>query len=157
MPATRTPTLLARDRQRLAGLHPDLIGQLLRILDAMDAYGFPMFVTHGVRTAEEQFALFQQGRRQDVGGWVPIDPATRAGIVTNADGYLKRSNHQARDDGYGHAADCAFIDDPDTLKVELYDPAQPWDVYGGMGEHLGLRWGGRWPGLRDRPHLERPA
>ena len=32
-------------------------------------------------------------------------------VVTNADGEHLRSNHQVRDvDGYGHAADCCFVD-----------------------------------------------
>jgi hypothetical protein len=40
------------------------------------------------------------------------------------------------------------------LKVETWDPNQPWELYGKMGETLGLSWGGRWRDPVDRPHLE---
>src|SRR5262245_30886186 len=59
--------------RRLAGVHPELSGRVIRIAVAMASLGFPMMVTDGVRTQEEQLALYAQGR-------------TRPGpIVTSAD------------------------------------------------------------------------
>jgi hypothetical protein len=41
---------------RLAGVHPELAVRVVKILAAMDALGFPMMVTDGVRTLERQQA-----------------------------------------------------------------------------------------------------
>lgn len=142
MPRVRTDALREADLLRLAGLHPFLIAAATRILDGMAAFGHPMFVTAGVRTDTQQFALYAQGR------------TTLGKIVTNTDGIVKKSLHQVQADGMGHALDCAFLDDPETTLVETWDPSQPWDVYGSLGEAAGLVWGGRWRTLLDRPHLE---
>lgn len=144
MPRSYTPELRAADVLRLNGVHPSLVLIVMRVLDTMATYGFPMFVTHGVRTVEKQQALYAQGR------------TTPGKVVTNADGVTSLSYHQLWSDGWGHAVDCAFLDDPDTLKIETYDDAQPWEVYGVLAEHLGARWGGRFKSLQDRPHLELP-
>lgn len=142
MSAARTLDHLGRDEARLQGVHPDLRVAVLAILDAMDILGFPMFVTQGVRTVAEQKALYAKGR-------------TAPGpIVTNADGVFKVSNHQVKSDGFGHAVDLAFLDDPDTPKPEVFDPGMPWDLMGLMAEKRGLTWGGRWSGLVDLPHVE---
>ena len=142
MSAIRSIDHIARDEARLQGVHPDLKQRVLTMLDALDVLGYPMFVTQGVRTVAEQKALYAQGR-------------TAPGpIVTNADGVFKVSNHQVKSDGFGHAVDCAFLNDPDTPKSEVFDPAMPWDLYGLMAEKLDLTWGGRWAGLVDLPHVE---
>jgi len=118
------------------GLHPQLIEKVSKVLAAMGALGFPMRICQGVRTAAEQQALYAQGR-------------TAPGhIVTNCDGVKTKSNHQAQADGYGHAVDCCFVGaDPWT---------GPFEVYGAAGQALGLRWGGTFSSLPDRPHLELP-
>lgn len=130
-----------RDRQRLVGVHPYLSRRMERILNAMDALGFPMFVVEGVRSKDRQQALYAQGR------------TTPGAIVSNADGVVKLSLHQKQVTGYGHAVDCAFIDDPLTTKIETWDDKQPWEVYGHMAEAFGLTFGGHWT-FKDRPHVE---
>lgn len=142
---TRTLDHITRDAKRLEGVHPTLIGVVMSILDAKDILGFPMFVTEGVRTAERQQSLFAQGR------------TTPGRIVTNADGVKKKSNHQVKADGFGHAVDLAYIDDPATPQQETYDPTRPWELMGLMAEKLGMRWGGRIVTNTlsgDRPHIE---
>lgn len=133
-----------RDRARLTGVHPTLVAAVERVLAAMAAFGTPMFVVMGLRTDAEQQALYAQGR------------TVAGGIVTYADGVIKKSMHQAQADGYGHAVDCAFLDNPATRTDETWDLAQPWVVYGTAGHYLGLTWGGSWQRLTDRPHLELP-
>lgn len=140
----RSVELIQRDDKRLEGVHPRLADAIRKALVAMDVLGFPMFVTQGVRSAEYQNTLFQQGR------------TTPGAIVTNLDGYEKKSNHQAKADGLGYAVDCAFVDDPDTERIETWDPKQPWELFGLMVEKLGMRWGGRWQRIVDRPHVEMP-
>ena len=56
----------------------------------MEALGWPMFVVEGVRTTKRQQEHYAKGR-------------TKPGkIVTHADGVRKKSDHQAKDDGYVH-------------------------------------------------------
>ncbi len=117
-----------RDVVRLQGVHPTLQTVILGILKQL-----PMFVVMGVRTAEEQHAL-----------WL-LRPQ-----VTYKDGYVLKSAHQVRPDGLGHAVDCAFIG-PDPFAL-----THPWASYGAAVEAAGLIWGGRWPHLVDNPHAEIP-
>lgn len=130
------------DRDRLKDVHPYVARRIEKILNAMFALGWPMFVVSGLRTDDQQRALYAQGR-------------TKPGsIVTNVDGTVKKSMHQRQATGYGHAVDLAFVDDPITLKIETWDVKQPWQVYGTMAEAYGLTWGGRWTSIVDRPHVE---
>ena len=121
------------------GVHPYLLTAIDRVLAAMTAFGCPMRICQGVRTVDQQHALWRQGR--DLPGH----------IVTNADGVTVRSNHQVHPDGLGHAVDCCFrLGDP-------FGEHQPWAAYGALVEAAGLRWGGRFVltgGTRDRPHAE---
>ena len=137
----RSPDILIRDQARLAGVHPDLAQSVLTILHALDVLGFGMFVVEGVRSTERQQALYAQGR------------TANGNVVTHADGVVKKSNHQVKPDGWGHAVDLAFLDDPTTAKMETYADSQPWALMGAMAESLGLVWGGRWT-MRDLPHVE---
>jgi peptidoglycan L-alanyl-D-glutamate endopeptidase CwlK len=129
---------------RLKGVHPLLQEKVLLILNAMSVLSHPMMVTDGVRTLAQQQALYRIGR-------------TKPGkIVTYADGIRKRSNHQARENGYGYAVDCCFLVDIDGDGPD--DPSwsekHPWNLYGEMAKALGLIWGGSWTTLVDRPHIE---
>jgi peptidoglycan L-alanyl-D-glutamate endopeptidase CwlK len=126
--------------KKLHGLHPELVEKVQRVLAAMAALGFPMMVTDGLRTTEQQQALFAKGR------------TAPGSIVTNADGVTRKSNHQAKDDGFGHAADCTFLENGKPTWSEKY----PWPAYGACAEAVGLRWGGRFKSLPDKPHVEMP-
>ena len=122
----------------LEGVHPRLIEKIERVLKAMEALGQPMFVCQGVRTTEQQQALYAQGR-------------TRPGaVVTKADGVVNKSNHQVKADGFGHAVDCAF------QNGEPFGEFQPWKTYGACCDAVGLIWGGSWKTILDRPHAELP-
>lgn len=125
-----------RDRQRLDGVHPDLVSKLETVFAALLAAGHAMFVVQGVRTAAQQKALYAQGR-------------TAPGrIVTMKDGVVHKSNHQPWTDGLGHAVDCAFLG-PDPFSL-----SHPWETYGQLVEAQGLTWGGRWTTPHDLPHAE---
>lgn len=127
------------------GLHPLLLEKVDRVLNAMAALGWPMKIVQGVRTAEQQGKLYAQGR-------------TAPGkVVTNADGVVKKSNHQPKQDGYGYAVDCAFVDNPATPVDETWSDRSPWSAYGACAKAVGLVWGGDWKSLPDRPHVELPG
>jgi peptidoglycan L-alanyl-D-glutamate endopeptidase CwlK len=100
-----------------------------------------LIVTDGVRTTEQQQALYKIGRG------VP------GKIVTNCDGVLTKSNHQAKADGFGHAVDLAFSVNGEPSWSET----QPWQLLGEMAKSQGLIWGGDFKTLQDKPHIELPA
>jgi peptidoglycan LD-endopeptidase CwlK len=116
----------------LSKVDPRLREKVVKLLEVMQKKGHPMVVVQGLRTVEEQQALFAQGR-------------TKPGkIVTYADGVKVKSNHQS-----GRAADLTFLT-PD-FQVTWKGP---WSLFGDEAERLGLRWGGRWVKPVDRPHVE---
>lgn len=130
-------------------VHPDILRALNNtILPVMEAFGHPMRVCQGARTAEQQHELWRQGR--EIPGPNPTPQRPLGGIVTKCDGYTIPGPHQIKGDGYGHAVDCCFLTDP-------FGEKQPWSVFGALGVWCGLKWGGNWAGsLIDRPHLELP-
>lgn len=159
--ALRTSVIAARDLARADTLYPPFREVVIEVLRLMELMGWPMTLWEALRTTEQQFAHFRKGRKLEHGLWVPIDPVKRTGIVTNADGVEKRSNHQAKADGYGYAADCVFLVDGPDLDRDLdepsWDDAHPWAVYGTLAEHLGggkIHWLGRGPTLKDLVHIQ---
>jgi peptidoglycan L-alanyl-D-glutamate endopeptidase CwlK len=123
---------------RLDGVHPKLVKAVERIQFVMAYLNKPMMVTDGVRTLEKQRELYAQGR---------TNPGR---IVTHADGVRVKSNHQAKEDGYGHAVDMTFIVDGRPAWPE----DAPWRLYGEVAKACGCKWGGDWLNFQDRPHIE---
>lgn len=125
---------------RLDGVHPKLVTAVERIQFVMSYLGHQLMVTDGVRTLHRQQELYAQG-------------CTAPGrVVTNADGIRTKSNHQAKDDGWGHAVDCCFLRDGKPSWADDH----PWRLYGELAKAQGLKWGGDWTGLVDKPHIEMP-
>jgi len=129
--------------RNIGNVHPVLLEKIGRVLKAMDALGFKMMITDGARTAEVQNTIYQQGR-------------TRPGaIVTNADGYTVRSNHQAKEDGFGYAVDCCFLD---ANSKPSWSMEMPWATYAACCKAVGLRHGIKLSSTRiDWPHAELPS
>lgn len=132
--------MTARDQERLTGVHPTLVAALVLVLAALELAGHPMFVVQGLRTVAQQRELYSHGRNGD-----------HRPIVTQKDGVLKRSNHQPRADGFGHAVDCAFRP---SGALTAFDLRQPWHLYGDALVKAGIAWGGNWKTFPDLPHAE---
>ena len=124
-------------------------------------------ITAGVRTAEEQNKLYQQGR-------------TVKGIkVTKVDGYKLKSNHQIKYDGLGYAADIGVLVTEKVIEkvkengkeiekeIEKTIYKGSWrdfhyyqDIYNaakraGLLEKYGIEWGGNcWRTFKDAPHWQ---
>jgi len=133
-----------RSIDSLKGVHPRLT-----ILMGVAIQDSPVdfTITDGVRTTEQQQALFAQGR-------------TAPGeIVTNADGIEVISNHQLKADGLGYAVDLyPFVNG----KVQLNDKANLRKIANHIKEtakRLGynIEWGGDWKSFVDLPHFELKA
>lgn len=94
----------------------------------------PLVIVQSFRSSAEQAKLYAKGRP---GG--PPGP-----IVTNAK--PGTSYHE-----YGLAFDVAVLKDG---KPTWPNDIALWTSIGTMGEALGLKWGGRFPGLKDYGHFE---
>lgn len=115
---------------RIEKLHPAIRAQATQLLQLASAQGIHLRITQGMRTIEEQNALYAQGR-------------TLPGkVVTNAKGGDSYHN-------YGLAFDVV----PIVNGVAQWG-SKDWDKIGKLGESIGLRWGGRFKSIVDKPHFE---
>jgi len=138
--------------EKMKGVHPKLI-ELMKKAISDSPYDFK--IVQGLRTAEYQNSLYQQGR-------------TKPGkIVTKLDGYNRKSNHQAKADGYGHAVDIAVCGQYDqngnyvkcTTDAEMFDNKKLVEIsrhVKAVAKEMGMEivWGGDWKTLYDTPHYE---
>lgn len=115
-------------RSRLEGVHPDLVRVIEEaITDCPIDFG----VSSGKRDAEEQNILYNKG-------------------LSKCDGYIKISDHQPKEDGYGYAVDIyAYLN-----KKASYDKRHLCVIAGhilGKANELGikLQWGGDFDGDWD--------
>ena len=124
--------------KKLQYLHPNL-QKFFRELIKISPYDFS--ITQGVRTAEEQNKLYQQGR------------TTPGKLVTNCDGYKLKSNHQTKSDGLGHAGDIAvLINNKITWEEKYYkEVAMSARI---LMQKYNVEWGGDWRNFKDLPHFE---
>jgi peptidoglycan L-alanyl-D-glutamate endopeptidase CwlK len=133
-----------RSYNSLKGIHPDLVTVLVV---AIQNSPFDFTITNGVRTAAEQQALYAQGR-------------TKKGIiVTNADGVKNKSNHQAKDDGFGYAVDLYpyFNGSVQTAGTEVDKRLASIASHikqTAKNLNINIEWGGDWKSIKDTPHFE---
>lgn len=131
-----------RSRKNLEGVHPKLIAVIERALKISKQ---DFMVICGVRTKEQQQALYDQGRK------------TPGPIVT----WTLNSRHLPAKDGFGHAVDLvpSPVDWSDTKKFDAIADA----MFAAAKElKLNLRWGADWDsdgkrrerGEGDNPHFE---
>ena len=137
-------------KEKLKGVHPQLVKLMT---EAVKESPYDFRIVQGVRTAEYQNGLYQQGR-------------TKPGkVVTNCDGFKNKSNHQAKADGYGHAIDifiCGVVENGQYRKFttqEGYDNKKMTLVathVKNVAQKLGVpvKWGGDWDKFKDYPHFE---
>lgn len=95
----------------------------------------PVFVTCTLRSNEEQLELWLQGRQKP------------GKIVTNAK--PGQSAHNPGEDGKARAFDVAFRCGENGATWE-----GPWKKVGEIGRLVGLKWGGDFKYMVDRPHFE---
>ena len=157
-------TLSQTSLDKLNGVHINLVN-FFKELILISPHDFK--ITAGVRTAEDQNKLYQQGR-------------TTKGIkVTKVDGYKQKSNHQIKFDGFGYAVDIGVLR-KEKVKVKVKENGKEiekevekivykgsWkdfhyyqDIYNvarekGLLEKYGIEWGGNcWKSFKDAPHWQ---
>ena len=117
---------------RLALVHPTLAGLVRQMSDLLIAQGVNVRVTQGLRTWDQQQALYDQGRT------VP------GKIVTNAKpGY---SWHN-----FGLAVDLVPMLDTGP---DWNDQHPTWKQMLAAGQQVGLAEGALWHTFRDEPHFQ---
>ncbi|AWG44188.1 hypothetical protein BEH_24305 [Priestia filamentosa] len=131
MAKTTLKYLKDRSEKKVVGLHQTIASKALQLVEMAYNKGYYIAITQGLRTPDEQNALYAQGR-------------TKPGkIVTNAKGGQSIHN-------YGLAFDFAVFD-------ENQNPVWTGNTYnkvGALGKQLGLEWGGDWKSFKDLPHFE---
>lgn len=116
--------LQAYNEKKIEGLYPTIQEMVRKFLDRANVDGYPLRITHGYRSIEEQNALYAQGR-------------TKPGnIVTNAKGGESFHNFGLAIDVYD--------------EVRGYDT--DWDVLERIADTVGLEHGDR--GYTDLPHFQ---
>ena len=98
--------------------------------------GIQLRVSQGLRTIEEQNALYAQGR------------TAPGNIVTNARGGESYHN-------YGLAFDVVEMVNGTTPNWNT--TLENWNRISDVGNDLGLEWGGNWTNFIDRPHFQRTS
>jgi peptidoglycan L-alanyl-D-glutamate endopeptidase CwlK len=122
--------LLVRDRERLAGVHPDLVRVVERARAAV-----PFIVTEGLRTPERQAALVEAGASRT------LKSRHLTGHAVDLAYWL--------DDGDGT---------PEAGEIRwdwpLYSQIAAAMKAAARAEGVKLVWGGDWQSFRDGPHFE---
>lgn len=128
---------------RVALLHPKVMGEVFQIVEEIESKwpaNAAIRIVQGLRTIEEQDALYAQGR-------------TKPGkIVTKAKGGSSFHN-------YGLAIDFALLYDKDgngsfeSLSWDVKDPR--WMEVVKAFEDRGWFWGGKFSSIKDYPHLQK--
>lgn len=145
-----TYKLGTRSKNNLIGVHPLLVKL---VYAAISDSPVDFTVVEGVRLEATQKMYYSWGRTK-------INPNTdKMTIVTNADGVKKKSNHQVKEDGYGHAIDIypfflgkVQVNHPDTI-TKLKQIADHFKIKAAeMG--ISITWGGDWKNPYDPPHIQ---
>lgn len=136
--------------ERAKKLHPAIAEEVIEVIDEIEK-GFPehiaVRIVQGLRTFDEQDALYQQGR------------TTKGPIVTNAKAGSSYHN-------YGLALDFAILYDKDkdgkyeelswsTVKDGDVDGIPDWTEVAQAFLRHGYNWGGEWRTFKDLPHVEK--
>jgi peptidoglycan L-alanyl-D-glutamate endopeptidase CwlK len=124
----------SRSEKAIATLLPEVRPVARALVQKAAAGGVTIKILCGLRTYEEQEALYAQGR------------TAPGNIVTNSRGGF--SNHN-----FGIAFDVG------VFEGNKYMPESPkYKAVGVLGADLGLEWGGNWKTFVDQPHFQlRPA
>lgn len=128
------PPVDPRSERTIATLHPRVHPMARALVQAAAVQGIIVRIISGLRTYEEQAALYAKGRT------APGRIVTKAGP-----GY---SNHN-----FGLAFDVGIFQGGKYL-----EESPLYKVVGALGRGLGLEWGGDWKSIIDEPHFQlRPA
>lgn len=134
--AAASPTAKLNE-QRMAQVHPVLAIRARCMIELCAYAGIAVLVTQGLRTWEEQNALYAKGRT--------VPPIGKKHIVTKAKGGQSYHN-------FGLAFDIVVLDSLGKADWDVDHPG--WEKAGELGKSVGLEWGGDWKSFKDLPHFQ---
>jgi peptidoglycan L-alanyl-D-glutamate endopeptidase CwlK len=114
--------------ERIKKLHVSMQKRVTAFMDAIEALGMTPRISSGLRTIDEQNALYAKGR------------TIKGAIVTNARGGESWHN-------YGLAIDLCFIKPDGDIDFNVPDRV------GKIAKEFKLEWGATWA-FEDRPHFQ---
>jgi peptidoglycan L-alanyl-D-glutamate endopeptidase CwlK len=120
----------ARSEKVIASLLPEVQSYARALVHKAADAGVTIKIISGLRTYQEQDALYAQGR------------TTPGDKVTNAKG--GQSNHN-----FGIAFDIGVFEGNKYLS-----DSPKYKTVGILGVDLGLEWGGNWKTITDQPHFQ---
>ena len=131
----RTSTWDRYTNKRIQKLHPKIRQMVINFINDAQDRGYKLRVTSGLRTFEEQQALYAKGR-------------PTGNKVTNARPGTSFHN-------YGLAIDVVEIGPTKGMNgfKKGYEKSR-WDDIGKIGKEHGFFWGGDFKSLSDKPHFE---
>jgi len=130
--------VMGMNEERFRQIHPGLAARGRTQVELCARRGLALLVTQGLRSWEEQDALYAQGRT--------VAPIGRQYVVTKAKGGQSYHN-------FGLAYDIVILD---SVGKANWDTSHPgWREAADVGKSLGLEWGGDWTGFKDLPHFQR--
>jgi len=129
-PAQAIAMVDARSEKTIATLLPQVQPMARALVQKAAASGITIRILSGLRSYEEQDALYAQGR------------TAPGSIVTNARG--GHSNHN-----FGIAFDVGVFEGNRYL-----GDSPKYKAVGVLGMDLGLEWGGSWKTIVDQPHYQ---
>lgn len=124
----------------VTALHPVVAEKQAQLTAEAKKIGIEILITDGLRTIEEQDALYRKGREDE------------GSIVTTVKGGDSYHN-------YGLAIDYALLNgDGEAIWDLEYDGngngRSDWTEVAEIGKSLGFEWGGDWESFKDYPHLQ---
>ena len=125
----------AISEQRLSLVMPELADKIHQLAEQLEAENIVIRVTQGLRTVEEQDALYAQGR------------TLPGSVVTNCRGGSSYHN-------FGLACDCVPSLPGYTYIPDWNDQHPTWKRMEELGASLGLTVGANWRTFPDAPHFQ---
>ena len=150
------PAFSKKSLDKLDGVHPDLVKVMK---ESIKECPIDFSIDYGVRTTKMQQDLYALGRTVvNKDSKDKNHPMGRT--VTQRDGVKRKSEHQVKADGFGHAVDLYpyyngtmhFNDEASLLVIATHIKA--------TAKCLGIKivWGGDWTiakqGIVDKPHFQ---
>jgi peptidoglycan L-alanyl-D-glutamate endopeptidase CwlK len=133
-----SPREQRRSESRINSIHESVQPLARALIEAAAREGISLVVNSGFRSIAEQDRLYAKGR------------TTKGGIVTGVKGGGSWHN-------FGLAFDVAMVSPgPKPPKgTRSWPPGkEEWRIIGGIGESLGMKWGGSFSNLWDPGHFE---
>lgn len=147
-------SLGARSKQRLEGVHPDLVRV---VVEANKISEVDFSVLEGVRTVERQIELYAQGRttaHMRAAGVYDVEGKPNERIVTwtlNSQHFINPAT------GYGHAVDLApFIAGKISWEWKYFPIIAKAMKIAASALDVEIEWGGDWVQRPDGPHFQLP-